>query len=242
MRLRFPCAVVLFAAVFALPVAADDAPLRLCSGGSVSGAPCSTDAGCPAGFCVAAGAVCDGGGADRFDCACPGGTCSRARACPADADLGTCVGGARDGSCCEPLLGCEDGAACVATAKVCLGGDERGFACLRDSHCPGAACAAAARVCRGGIRAGAACADAADCPGGACLGLDGPVGCPGDCDGSGEVTVDELVTMVNIALGGLTVASCPAGDLDGSGGITVDEVIVTVTNALTGCLPAGAGR
>jgi hypothetical protein len=221
--------------------AADDSS-HLCSGGTASGTPCTSDAACPEGFCVRAFAVCDGGGADRFDCPCPGGACSRATACPGDADLGTCVGGARDGACCEPLLGCEDDAPCVATAKVCLGGAERGFGCRRDAHCPGSTCAAAARVCRGGIFAGAACADAGDCRGGACLGLTGPVGCPGDCDGSGDVTVDELVTMVNIALGALPVSACLAGDVDGSGQVTVDEVIATVNNALVGCLPPAAAR
>ena len=37
-----------------------------------------------------------------------------------------------------------------------------------------------------------------------------PVPCVGDCNGDGEVTVDELLTMVNIALGNLPVTACPA--------------------------------
>ncbi len=62
-----------------------------------------------------------------------------------------------------------------------------------------------------------------------------PPACVGDCDGSGEVTVDELVTMVNIALGITPLPTCSAGDADGSGNITVNEIIVAVNNALTAC-------
>src|ERR1700687_5565534 len=60
-------------------------------------------------------------------------------------------------------------------------------------------------------------------------------GCRGDCDGSGTVTIDDLVTMVNVALGLATLSACPAGDADGSGTITVDEIIVAVNSALAGC-------
>lgn len=60
-------------------------------------------------------------------------------------------------------------------------------------------------------------------------------GCTGDCDGSGTVTVDEIVRMVNIALGQQPVSNCPAADSDGSGTVTVDEIVRAVTNALNGC-------
>lgn len=221
--------------VCALAFASQAQEVRLCSGGAAAGRSCSDDSGCPQGFCVRAAAVCDGGGADRFDCPCPGGSCSRDVPCPNDEDLGTCVGGPRAGSCCEPLLACEDGAPCVATTSVCLDGDEQGFGCLRDEHCPGSTCSAAAQVCRGGLFDGGLCADSSNCRGGVCFGINGPVGCPGDCDGSGDVTVDELITMVNIALGAVPVTACEAGDLDSSGTITVDEVVVTVNAALAGC-------
>jgi hypothetical protein len=59
--------------------------------------------------------------------------------------------------------------------------------------------------------------------------------CVGDCDGSGDVTVNELITMVNIALGSALVSTCPAGDADGSGDITVTEIIAAVNNALGMC-------
>lgn len=59
--------------------------------------------------------------------------------------------------------------------------------------------------------------------------------CVGDCDSSGDVTVDEVITMVNIGLGTAEAASCPAGDSDGSGSVTVDEIVTGVTIALEGC-------
>ena len=62
-----------------------------------------------------------------------------------------------------------------------------------------------------------------------------PGGCVGDCDGSGQVTVNELIIMVNIALGNLPLSACTVGDVDDSGTITVNEIIVAVNNALTSC-------
>jgi hypothetical protein len=59
--------------------------------------------------------------------------------------------------------------------------------------------------------------------------------CAGDCDGSGEVTVDELVTMVNIALGNSPVTLCEAGDINRDGMITIDELVTAVGNALGTC-------
>jgi hypothetical protein len=59
--------------------------------------------------------------------------------------------------------------------------------------------------------------------------------CDGDCNGDGAVTIDELLTMVNIALGNVTVRDCTPGDANGDGQITVDEILAAVTNALNGC-------
>lgn len=61
--------------------------------------------------------------------------------------------------------------------------------------------------------------------------------CVGDCGGNGIVTVEEIITMVNIALGTQDVSACPVGDADGSGDITVDEIIQAVNNALNTCPP-----
>ncbi len=59
--------------------------------------------------------------------------------------------------------------------------------------------------------------------------------CTGDCSGDSVVTVDEIVTMVNIALGTADISSCEAGDANADGQITVDEILTAVNNALNGC-------
>lgn len=63
----------------------------------------------------------------------------------------------------------------------------------------------------------------------------GTTPCVGDCDGSGAVTVDEIITGVNIALGTVSVDLCMAFDSDGNGRVTVDEILTGVNNALDGC-------
>ena len=61
--------------------------------------------------------------------------------------------------------------------------------------------------------------------------------CLGDCDGNLAVTVDELVTLVAIALGELPPSRCEPGDADRDGRITVDEIVTSVQRALSGCAP-----
>ena len=59
--------------------------------------------------------------------------------------------------------------------------------------------------------------------------------CIGDCNGGGGVTIDELITMVNIALGAGNLSQCETGDVDHSGTIEINEIIAAVNNALSGC-------
>lgn len=61
--------------------------------------------------------------------------------------------------------------------------------------------------------------------------------CAGDCNGDGEVTIDELIRGVNIALGTLPLDACPSLDSGGDGEVTIDELISAVNDALAGCLP-----
>ncbi len=81
----------------------------------------------------------------------------------------------------------------------------------------------------------AGCVDIAedDCPS-ECLCGDVPV-CPGDCANDGEVTINELILCVNIALGAAGVEQCPAIDTSGDGDVTVNELIQAVNAALGGC-------
>src|SRR5690242_1336184 len=59
--------------------------------------------------------------------------------------------------------------------------------------------------------------------------------CVGDCDGSGEVTVDELIKGVNIALESIPISACPSFDRSGDGAVTIDELLFCVNEALFGC-------
>jgi len=59
--------------------------------------------------------------------------------------------------------------------------------------------------------------------------------CTGDCHSDGQVTVGEILTMVNIALSHTLVTACDAGDANHDGQITVDEILAAVNNALNGC-------
>jgi CSLREA domain-containing protein len=67
-----------------------------------------------------------------------------------------------------------------------------------------------------------------------------PIACVGDCNHSGEVTIEEIITMANIALGNSLVSACVAGDVNRDGEITVNEIIAAVNNALNGCPAAAA--
>jgi hypothetical protein len=62
-----------------------------------------------------------------------------------------------------------------------------------------------------------------------------PSSCVGDCSSDQSVTVEELLTMVNIALGNLQLSACMAGDGNQDGHIAVDDILAAVNNALHGC-------
>ena len=65
--------------------------------------------------------------------------------------------------------------------------------------------------------------------------------CVGDCTGDGEVNIDDLIRMVNIALGLQAICpdngngGCLAGDANCDCEITVEEIIQAVNNDLNGC-------
>ena len=59
--------------------------------------------------------------------------------------------------------------------------------------------------------------------------------CVADCNTDGAVTVDELITAVNIALGLSDPRTCPAADRNADGQVTIDEVLAAVNLALRGC-------
>jgi hypothetical protein len=59
--------------------------------------------------------------------------------------------------------------------------------------------------------------------------------CVGDCDGNGSVSVGELVTGVNIALGSQSVDRCRAFDSSGNQRVEISELVAAVNRALGGC-------
>ena len=63
--------------------------------------------------------------------------------------------------------------------------------------------------------------------------------CHGDCGSDGAVTVDEIITGVNVALGTSVIGQCKAMDASGEGEVTVDELVGAVRNALSGCPMGG---
>ncbi len=62
-----------------------------------------------------------------------------------------------------------------------------------------------------------------------------PLSCTGDCNADGQVTIDELIRGVNIALGSQELASCPAFDASADNQVSIDELIQAVNSSLAGC-------
>ncbi len=59
--------------------------------------------------------------------------------------------------------------------------------------------------------------------------------CPGDCNEDGVVSVSELVTAINLALGKGTLAQCVPSDIEGDGQTMVDEVVAAVAASVDAC-------
>ena len=59
--------------------------------------------------------------------------------------------------------------------------------------------------------------------------------CVGDCDGSGDVSVNEIIIGVNIALDLAPTRMCAAMDRNGDGMVSIDELLAAVNAALDGC-------
>jgi hypothetical protein len=61
------------------------------------------------------------------------------------------------------------------------------------------------------------------------------ISCAGDCGGDGPVTIDDLLSLVDIALEAAPLSGCAAGDIDHDGAIHVDEILAAVHVALGEC-------
>jgi hypothetical protein len=58
--------------------------------------------------------------------------------------------------------------------------------------------------------------------------------CQGDCNGDGQVTIDELLVIVNIALGNSPVSECPA-EANQQDGVRIGEVLAAANSSLSRC-------
>jgi len=65
--------------------------------------------------------------------------------------------------------------------------------------------------------------------------VEATITCVADCSGDKAVTVDEILTMVNIALGNAPLLDCEAADSNHDGQVTIDEILKAVNSALNGC-------
>lgn len=59
--------------------------------------------------------------------------------------------------------------------------------------------------------------------------------CVGDCTGSGEVSLNDILTLVDIALGIAPASTCTAGGARPGEQLTIDVLLTAVNNALSGC-------
>jgi len=59
--------------------------------------------------------------------------------------------------------------------------------------------------------------------------------CPGDCDGNGEVLVNEVTLVVRIMAGEEPLTDCPAADADGDGEVFITDVTRAVLSLAFGC-------
>src|SRR5260221_10424133 len=61
------------------------------------------------------------------------------------------------------------------------------------------------------------------------------VGCVGDCNDDGMVSINELIVGVNIALGSQPISACGAFDCQGTGIVPINCLIQGVNSALDNC-------
>jgi hypothetical protein len=66
--------------------------------------------------------------------------------------------------------------------------------------------------------------------------------CVGDCQRDCQVTIDELLTIVDISLGTADLSACAAGDGNGDQTIAIDELVTAVNDALDGCAATCVSR
>jgi len=174
--------------------------------------------------CQAKGTCCEGH-VDTLGCddrRCQECVCTLDQACCTDGWDGRCADEAAN-ECHERCQGCGLSDCCdVRTTAGCS--DQTCQACVCDIDSP---CCDTLWDGQCADEAANNCSDQCQCQ------TSAP--CAGDCDGSGDVGINELVTCVNIALGSGQLANCTACDPDSSGDVQINELVSAVNAALGGC-------
>lgn len=169
----------------------------------------------------------------------PGETCDTAgesTTCDADCSAPTCGDGVVNAARGET---CDDGnTADYDCCTVTCAAQPSGTLCGTADVCDGTETCDGAGVCLRGTPLDCddqdpSTADTCD-PRTGCSNLSNST-CIGDCSADGRVTIDELVRMVRVALGGLSTAFCPSGDVNGDGRVMIEELVAATANALMGC-------
>ncbi len=130
--------------------------------------------------------------------------------------------------CDEPISTLSGDGYCNSTGPgVCHPALDNGCSCVRDTDCISVNC------------------DHGSCafertPTRAVPPTSTPRPCVGDCDGSRDVSINELITMVNIALGTAQPSACPDGIPSGDG-VNISLIIQAVNDSLSGC-PRSSAR
>ena len=136
---------------------------------------------------------------------------------------GTCASEAAN-ECHERCTGCGVSDCCSAqTTPGCSTDACKSCVCGIDSFCCDQMWDSGCVDIASGTDCGTTCA----CGGGG--------SCTGDCNGDGQVTVNDLIIAVNVALGNAPVSQCTAIDTNGDGQVSVNELIQAVNSALNGC-------
>lgn len=214
----------------------------ICDGGGDDGQSCE----CIGGTCSLATACTQNagmgtcaGGAAAGTCCDVALNCAGGAACAGTQRL--CAAGAQKGQPCLRADHCP-GSQCVSTGLVCNGGSASGFACVDGDDCPGGG-VCSERIITPTPTPSSTPTPSRTLPVGETPATATPTptetviaaGCPGDCDGSGNVSISELIRLVNIALGQQALTVCPVGDRNGDERITINELITAVNRALNGC-------
>jgi len=180
------------------------------------------------------------------DSDCQSGYCRNRRCCREDCARGFC--GNPLGECVDLL---DHGSPCELDDACASGYCQDGRCCREDCSVYPGYCGYPDGVCRLLLDAGAICEIDAECATGVCDRFDGVCcrdfcadsqecasawapghcapyvpGCAGDCDGTGVITVDDLVTAVSIALGSSQLQTCRGIDRDDDGRVSIDEIVI----------------